>query len=91
VWESYLAPEELVDAAFAGLDVGESVTIPSMLDEQPWTALEAARTEFVKAVMSGKIAFRYRSSRRGREEQVIDPQHCATAIENGRAVHFCKH
>jgi uncharacterized protein len=61
VWEAYLAPEELVDAALAGLDVGESVTIPSMLDEQPWTALEAARTEFVKAVMSGKIAFRYRS------------------------------
>jgi hypothetical protein len=72
-----------VDAALAGLDVGESVTIPSILDEQPWTALEAARTEFVKAVMSGKIAFRYRSSRRDREEQVIDPQDCATAIENG--------
>jgi short-subunit dehydrogenase len=59
--ESYLTPEELVDAALAGLDAGESVTIPSMLDEQPWTALEAARTEFVKAVMSGKVAFRYRS------------------------------
>ena len=91
MWESYLAPEELVDAALAGLDVGESVTIPSMLDEQPWTAVEAARTEFVKAVMSGKIVFRYRSLRRGREEQVIDPQHCATTIENDRAVHFCKH
>jgi hypothetical protein len=55
VSDSYLAPEELVDAALAGLDVGESVTIPSILDEQPWTALEAARTEFVKAVMSGKL------------------------------------
>ena len=53
----------------AGLDVGESVTIPSMLDEQPWTALEAARTEFVKAVMSGKIAFRYRSCRRDRKSK----------------------
>ena len=59
--ESYLTPEELVDAALAGLDVGESVTIPSMLDEQPRIALEAGRTEFIKAVMSGKIAFRYRS------------------------------
>ena len=59
--ESYLSPEQLVDAALAGLDAGESVTIPSMLDEQVWIALEAARTEFVKATMSGKVATRYRS------------------------------
>jgi short-subunit dehydrogenase len=59
--ESYLAPEQLVDAALAGLDAGEPVTIPSMLDEHAWIALEAARTEFVKATMSGKIAVRYRS------------------------------
>jgi hypothetical protein len=59
--ESYLSPEQLVDAALAGLDAGESVTIPSMLDEQVWIALEAARTEFVKATMSGKVAIRYRS------------------------------
>jgi uncharacterized protein len=59
--ESYLASEQLVDAALAGLDAGESVTIPSMLDEQPWTALEAARSEFVKAMMSGKVAVRYQS------------------------------
>ena len=39
--ESYLAPEQLVDAALAGLDTGEFITIPSMLDEQAWTALEA--------------------------------------------------
>ena len=59
--ESYLAPEQLVDATLAGLDTGESVTIPSMLDEQAWTALEAARAEFVKAMMSGKIAVRYQN------------------------------
>jgi short-subunit dehydrogenase len=58
---SYLAPEQLVDAALAGLDTGESITIPSMLDEQAWTALEAARAEFVKAMMSGKIAVRYQN------------------------------
>ena len=59
--ESYLAPEQLVDAALAGLDAGESVTIPSMLDEQAWTALEAARSEFVKAMMSGRVGVRYQS------------------------------
>ena len=59
--ESYLTPEQLVDAALAGLDAGESVTIPSMLDEQSWAALEASRSEFVKAMMSGKVALRYQS------------------------------
>jgi len=59
--ESYLAPEQLVDATLAGLDTGESITIPSMLDEQAWTALEATRAEFVKAMMSGKVALRYQS------------------------------
>jgi hypothetical protein len=32
-----------------------------MLDEQVWSALEAARTEFVEATMSGNVAIRYRS------------------------------
>lgn len=59
--ESYLAPEQLVDAALAGLDAGESVTVPSMLDERAWTALEAARTKFLKAMMSGEVAVRYQS------------------------------
>jgi uncharacterized protein len=59
--ESYLAPERLVDAALAGLDAGESVTIPSLLDERAWTTLEAARAELVKAMMSGKVALRYQS------------------------------
>ena len=59
--KSYLTPEQLVDAALAGLDAGKSVTIPSMLDEQAWTALEGARAEFVEAMMSGKVALRYQS------------------------------
>ncbi|HVJ51518.1 MAG TPA: SDR family oxidoreductase [Aliidongia sp.] len=59
--ESYLSAEQLVDATFAGLDAGEPVTVPSMLDLQPWNDLEAARTEFVTSVMSGQVAPRYRS------------------------------
>ena len=57
--ESYLTPEQLVDAALAGLDAGEPVTIPSMLDGQAWSTLETARTQLVKATMSGKVAARY--------------------------------
>ena len=58
--ESYLTPEQLVDAALAGLDVGEQVTLPSMLDGQAWSALETARTQILKATMSGGVADRYR-------------------------------
>jgi hypothetical protein len=51
--------EQLVDAALAGLDAGEAVTVPSMPDVRTWSTLEAARVEFLKAVMYGKVAPRY--------------------------------
>lgn len=57
---SYLTAEQLVDAALAGLDAGERVTVPSMRDMRTWDALEAARVEFLKATMSGEVAPRYR-------------------------------
>ncbi|WP_043432624.1 SDR family NAD(P)-dependent oxidoreductase [Cystobacter fuscus] len=57
--EAYLTAEQLVDAALAGLDAGEGVTVPSVLDVRTWQALEAARVEFMKATMSGKVAPRY--------------------------------
>lgn len=57
--EAYLTAEQLVDAALAGLDAGEGVTVPSMLDVGTWNTLEAARVEFMKATMSGKVAPRY--------------------------------
>ncbi len=57
--EAYLTAEQLVDAALAGLEAGEGVTVPSVLDVRTWNALEAARVEFMKATMSGKVASRY--------------------------------
>ena len=36
---------ELVDAALAGFDQGETVTIPSLSDVGLWEALESARAE----------------------------------------------
>jgi uncharacterized protein len=38
-----LSGEHLVDAALAGLDQGELVTIPSLPDAADWDAFEAAR------------------------------------------------
>jgi uncharacterized protein len=37
------SPEQLVDAALAGLDQGEFVTIPTLANLDQWTAYEAAR------------------------------------------------
>src|SRR2546426_901757 len=38
-----MSPEDVVDAALAGLDQGELVTLPSLHDGDEWTRFEAAR------------------------------------------------
>ncbi|HMG49602.1 MAG TPA: SDR family NAD(P)-dependent oxidoreductase [Inquilinus sp.] len=56
---AYLTAEQLVDAALAGLAAGEAVTIPSMVEIEPWTTLEAARVAFYGATLSGQVGQRY--------------------------------
>jgi short-subunit dehydrogenase len=46
-----MSAENLVDAALAGLDQGEIVTIPSLADKAQWDGFDAARR-----AMSGKIS-----------------------------------
>jgi short-subunit dehydrogenase len=46
-----MSAEDMVDAALAGLDQGEIVTIPSLPDKAEWDAFEAARR-----AMSGKLS-----------------------------------
>jgi hypothetical protein len=46
-----MSAENLVDAALAGLDQGETVTIPSLPDKAEWDAFETARRN-----MSGKLS-----------------------------------
>ncbi len=46
-----MSPEDLVDAALAGLDQGETVTIPSLPDKAEWDRFEASRR-----TMSGKLS-----------------------------------
>jgi short-subunit dehydrogenase len=50
---------ELVDAALAGLDAGESVTIPSLPDAADWDALEKARLKIAAAASRNHPAERY--------------------------------
>jgi len=51
--------DELVDAALAGLDKGESVTIPSLPDPADWTAFIAARQNLGPNLSHNHPAARY--------------------------------
>lgn len=50
---------ELVEAALAGFDRREAVTVPSLHDEARWTALEAARRAFREGFGHPRPAERY--------------------------------
>jgi short-subunit dehydrogenase len=62
---TYLTAEQVVDAALAGLAAGEAVTIPSIVEIEPWATLEAARVAFVEAMLSGQVGRRYQSPDQG--------------------------
>lgn len=75
IWEraghdvSLLPPEmvmeldEMVDAAFAGLDQGEAVTIPSLPETADWDAFTAARLALVPNLSRNHAAARYRAAK----------------------------
>ena len=50
--EIVMSAEDMVDAALAGLDQGETVTIPSLCDKAEWDAFETAR----RAMSLGKLS-----------------------------------
>jgi short-subunit dehydrogenase len=51
--------DELVDAALAGLDRGELITIPSLLDPVEWAAFQAARLKMAPNLSNAHPAPRY--------------------------------
>ncbi len=51
---------DLVDAALAGLDKGETVTIPPLADEGLWVAYDSARLALAPHLSEGQVAARYR-------------------------------
>ena len=51
--------DDMVDAALAGLDRGESVTIPSLPDVADWEAYEAARQKMIPRLSLSAPAARY--------------------------------
>jgi short-subunit dehydrogenase len=53
---------DLVDAALAGLDRGEAVTIPPLEDEALWDAYHAARLALAPHLSQREVAARYRET-----------------------------
>lgn len=58
--EIVMPAESMVDAALAGLDLGETVTIPALPDAAAWNAYEAARAAMVPNLSQAVPAERYR-------------------------------
>ncbi|MDB5482051.1 MAG: AraC family transcriptional regulator [Caulobacteraceae bacterium] len=58
--EIVMRAEDLVDAALAGFDQGELVTIPSLPDAADWNAYEAARQTLMPNLSRSTPAPRYR-------------------------------
>ena len=57
--EWVMSAEDLVDAALAGLDQGEFVTIPALLNAADWDAFEAAREALLPNLSRATPAERY--------------------------------
>jgi uncharacterized protein len=60
--EVIMPVEDLVDAALAGFDIGETVTIPSLPDTADWDAYEAAREKLRQNISRDRPAERYRKA-----------------------------
>ncbi|MCA6117330.1 SDR family oxidoreductase [Bradyrhizobium sp. WSM 1738] len=54
-----MSADDLVDAALAGLDLGETVTVPSLADKAVWDRHEAARLAMTDKLSSAIPAPRY--------------------------------
>jgi short-subunit dehydrogenase len=53
--------DDLVDAALAGFDQGETVTIPSLPDAAHWASYEAARQTLMPNLSLSSVPLRYRT------------------------------
>ena len=54
-----MSPEDMVDAAIAGLDQGELETIPVLQDGDEWIRFEAARRGLAQRLGNSRPAPRY--------------------------------
>lgn len=57
-----MTAEDMVDAALAGFDRSEAVTLPSVHDLALWDAYDATRATLFGATQNGKPAPRYQAA-----------------------------
>jgi short-subunit dehydrogenase len=57
--ESIMSAEDMVDAALAGLDNGETITFPSLEESGLWVDYDASRQKLFGATLRGTPASRY--------------------------------
>jgi short-subunit dehydrogenase len=57
--QTLMSAEDLVDAALAGLDQGELITIPPLADKSEWDDFEAARLRMTPRLRNAQPAQRY--------------------------------
>src|SRR5215813_6280419 len=69
--ELVMNADEMVDAALAGFDQGEFITIPSLPDIADWEAYEAARQKLIPNLSLSSSAARYRATRERHELQSL--------------------
>ena len=62
-----MSTEDMVDAALAGLDQGEVVTIPPLQDGDDWTRFDAARLALAPKLTNSAPASRYRAAQPARQ------------------------
>ncbi|ASY72221.1 AraC family transcriptional regulator [Sinorhizobium fredii USDA 205] len=60
--EIVMPAEDMVDAALAGFDLGERITIPSLPDAADWETYEAARQKLMPHLSRNIPAARYRAA-----------------------------
>ena len=65
-----MSADDLVDAALAGLDLGETVTIPSLPNQAEWDRYEAARRAMSSKLSSAIAAPRYNLRQRRAAERL---------------------
>jgi hypothetical protein len=69
--EKVMNADKMVDAALAGFDQGEFITIPSLPDPADWDVYEAARQRLIPNLSSSSPAARYGATRERRKLQSV--------------------
>jgi short-subunit dehydrogenase len=73
--EIVMSAPDLVDAALAGLDQGETVTIPALDDKSEWDAYDAARRAMAGKLSRTKPADRYNVAGETARRGSLEPAH----------------